>query len=212
MLQFASRDTHASQVQPETLAEPGFPVPSLREELRARLKSEIDEQARKADLNLVLGAATATVGIGILVWLAFSAGSINAGTAGARPPIPMVYYGMFIARGMLSLTANTFAFFFLSTYRRNLSEVKYFQNELSNVELKLLALDAAVGANMRDAVKKIATILASTERNFVLRRGETTADLSLKDLDRAEIQTLLSVVARSLNVGHDEGTATRRAP
>jgi hypothetical protein len=50
---------------------------------------------------------------------------------------------------------QVFAYFFLRLYRYILFEIKYFHNELTNIEQKCLALDVALEADNSDAIKTI---------------------------------------------------------
>jgi hypothetical protein len=120
----------------------------------------------------------------------------------------MLYWGAFLARAALSAAAGGFAFFFLSTYRRSLGEIRYFENELTNVQLRLIALEMSDRPEFAQTRREILLNLARTERNFVLRAGETTAELALSDLDRAETAALAGLVGDSLKA---VGETTKRA-
>jgi hypothetical protein len=194
-----SENEHSTPIpaQPSGVVEaPKLLSELLTRELRYRLRGEVVGQGRKASTNLAVGASLALVGAGFIVWLALDAAAIQSRVV--IPVNPMTYWGALGSKLALSTTANVFAFFFLATYRRNLSEIKYFQNELTNVESRAIAValcserDGAVS----DAV--IASLL-NVERNFVLRRGETTADLSLKNLDQSEIQALAALLSQTLD-------------
>lgn len=80
------------------------------------------------------------------------------------------------AKLLVSLTFQAIGFFFLVMYRSGLSEIKYYENEMTNVEMKSGALVAALMAGIPDSVQKSLEVMATTERNFLLKRGETTVD------------------------------------
>lgn len=181
----------------------------IAQEMRRRLEAEIRDQGRKASTNLSMGASTALLGIGFLIWLAFDTASLSRdltsqiaaqtgedmlGAANAVPH-PMVYWGHFAAKVGLSFSANIFSLFFLSTYRRNLTEIKFFQNELTNVEMQLISLFFADEKKYPDAQKKILQTLSGVERNSILKRGETTADIQLKEMDLQETAALRAAIA-----------------
>lgn len=169
----------------------------LTSELRFRLQAEVEAQGRKASTNLAVGGVLALIGAGFLAWLAFEASRASL-VPGATPPTPMLYWGALLSKVALSTTANIFAFFFLATYRRNLTEVKYFQNELTNVESRAIATAIALDRDGAEIEKVIGSLL-NVERNFILKRGETTADLTIKSLDQTEIQTLVALIAQNLD-------------
>ena len=58
-----------------------------------------------------------------------------------------------------------------------MDNVKFYQNEISNMELKLLALHAIENSGNIDALKSLTDELAKTERNFVINKGQTTVDI-----------------------------------
>jgi hypothetical protein len=68
------------------------------------------------------------------------------------------------------------AFFFLNQYRSTLADTKYISNEITNIDLKLLSLIVVTksDAPQTSAISKILQELAKTERNFALKKGETS--------------------------------------
>ncbi len=186
--------------------------------IRSRLRSEIRDQGRKANTNLAFGVITAFLGLGFLGWLAWdtSRAALPIATATATfppqtsPLSPMFYWGQFAAKVTLAISANAFSLFFLSTYRRNLTEIKYFQNELTNIDLKLIALFLSGHKSYTETEKKLLISLSTAERNFILRKGETTADIQLKNLDASETAALMAMFANAAeNFGKSTAAATR---
>ncbi|QDH72090.1 hypothetical protein [Brevundimonas sp. M20] len=178
--------------RPEAIPQRETPSEQLARELSVRLDLEIQNQDRKANLNLIIGGGGALLALAILVISVFLP---------PRAADPAMFWAVAGARAFLSLTASVFAFFFLSTYRRNLSESRYFHNELTNVEAKLLAIQLYSEVKLAKPDRGDATMLemlkglASTERNFILRKGETTTDLHQKDIDRQEHSVLLAALS-----------------
>jgi len=82
-----------------------------------------------------------------------------------------------LVRLSLVLFIEVFGFFFLRMYRDNLAEYRNFHTELSNVDLRALALRATVLRDDPETMKSVITGLIATERNFVLKPGESTIDL-----------------------------------
>ena len=105
----------------------------------------------------------------------------------------------YIPRLSLVIFVEIFAYFFLRLYKSNLDDVKYYQNELINIDAKVLALRSAI--MMKDAVliKSVSEILAKTERNYVLKKGETTTDL---ELARIESKVSASILDRFSNLAN----------
>lgn len=190
---------------------------ALASNLIERLEEEVRAQGQRANANLGLGMVSAAIGLGFLGWLAYATASGGAAVSATRlgtaslPLVEMLYWGSFLAKVTLSITTNVIAFFFLSTYRRNLSEVRYFQNELTNVQLQVAALLNAATHGFNDTQQKILMTLAATERNFVLKKGETTADLTVKSLDKDEILAFVHATIEAMNVSRGHGGGERGA-
>lgn len=160
-----------------------------------RISTEIDAQGSRATVNLSIALAVASVGLAILGWLAFEAAGFVASSPQLDGSTTLLVLA-FASKVALALTANVFAFFFLSTYRRNLNEIRYFHNELTNIQSRVLALYVAKEHGAADALSEALRSLTATERNFVLKAGETTADLSVKDIDREEVRDLSQAVLK----------------
>jgi hypothetical protein len=181
--------------------------------MRSRLRTEIRDQERKATTNLVMGLLTALLGIGFLGWLAYDTSHVFRTARDLAPAVamnPMAYWGQFAAKAALSISANLFSLFFLSTYRRTLTEIRYFQNELTNAEAHLVALFFSEDWGYADTQKKLLLRLSVEERNILLRRGESTADLELKRLVADEAAAAMALAARIADgLGPDDKRAAK---
>ncbi len=104
----------------------------------------------------------------------------------------------FIPRLTFVLLIELFAYFFLKLYKSSLSEIKYFQNEITNIEAKHLALRAAFLAGSVTLSNKVISSFVDTERNHILEKGQTTVDLERSRIDREQwtdvAKTLSSVL------------------
>lgn len=165
-----------------------------------RLRREIADLRRRSNLNLALGMAITAGGL-YLLWTTVSmidASELLKQLASegvdsndkflknlVLPIIPRVALVIFI---------EVFAYFFLRLYRDCLSEIKYFQNELTNVESKLAAVEFSYVTNNPDGLKLAIEALSKTERNFILEKGQTTVELerakSESELTRNVIKTI----------------------
>lgn len=168
-----------------------------------RLLKETRAQGRRAHLNLVLGVVMALSALGVFAWQL-----ARASVAPSTPHFSELYWGALAITLAMACTASVFAFFFLSTYRRSMSEIRYFQNELTNIQALQMALDLCAGEDGTAARLEILKTIAATERNFILRKGETTTDLAQKDLDRAET----SALTRTLEAVFKNGKPPTRKP
>ena len=92
---------------------------------------------------------------------------------------------------------EVFAYFFLRLYKTGLGEIKYFQNELTNVEVRALALRSAL--DHADAATSAAILLklSDTERNY-LKKDETTPDLERAKAQHDAVESVLERLAKLL--------------
>ena len=149
-----------------------------REDVFARTVSrlEIQNQSRRGNVNLWLGIITTIFGVIVL------------GYSVLRAP---TFTGMaevmshFLPRLSLVVVIEVFAYFFLRLYKQSLDEIKFFQNEMTNVESKYLGLYVASEAGCDDGVLNVINELASTERNFILEKGQSTVSLEQKKMELA---------------------------
>jgi hypothetical protein len=154
---------------------------------RSRLQRELQALGWRGNLNLALGAATTIVGISLLGFNVF------AETSTAKDLWALASH--FAPRLALVLLIEVFAFFFLSLYKSSLSEIKYFQNELTNIELKQIALSSAIAAKDATGLSEIIGKLAATERNHILSKDQTTIELEKVRIDRDSQNNLAKTMA-----------------
>lgn len=128
-----------------------------------RLGREINDQSRRGNLNLIIGAVTAIVGVSILGYSVFYF---------PPPQSSRELLIHFVPRVSLAVLVEIFAYFFLRLYKQSLVEIKYFQNEVTNVELKALAVHATQSSNDPTLRKQVIAELAKTERNLTPVRDQ----------------------------------------
>ncbi|WP_426214718.1 hypothetical protein [Pseudomonas sp. DWRC2-2] len=158
-----------------------------------RLTREISDLRLRSNINLIIGMSITAGGL----WLLWSTVSIidasellkllAAGGAESDSKFLKSLILPIIPRILLVVFVEIFAYFFLRLYRDGLSEIKYFQNELTNVESKLTAIEFAYITKDNEALKSAIEALSGTERNFVLAKGQTTVEL-----ERAKSETFIS--------------------
>lgn len=145
------------------------------EEIRKRLYEETGNLARRANLNLALGSATTILaGVGLVAIAFINPLVLPNSTTDNYGWIITAHY---IPRLSVIVFAELFAYFFLKLYKAGLADIKYYQNELTNVELKISALKVALAAKDNEILKVVIGELAKVERNFVLKKGETTVEI-----------------------------------
>ncbi len=82
------------------------------------------------------------------------------------------FAGYFITRISLVAFIEVFAYFFLRLYRYSIFEIKHFQNEMTNAEFRVMALEAALMKGDQSTIRKLDT---SNNRAFHLKGGVYSA-------------------------------------
>jgi len=140
------------------------------EKLQGRLAQAIGYLEQRANVNLIIGILTTLAAIAGLYYVVF----VGLKPAFDGPQDVLVHY---IPRISFVVFIEIFSYFFLRLYKANVEDVKYYHNELTNVDSKLIALRATVFIDDPAAIKGMVTTLGKTERNYVLKRGETTTEI-----------------------------------
>ncbi len=161
----------------------------------SRLMREISDLRLRSNINLLIGMLITAGGLWLL-WSTVSmvdASELLRVLASEGKESDSKFFKNLvlpiIPRVLLVVFVEVFAYFFLRLYRDGLSEIKYFQNELTNVESKLTAIEFAYITKSNGALKAAIEALSNTERNFVLGKGQTTVEL-----ERAKSESELSRV------------------
>ena len=163
----------------------------LHERTVDRLSNELFALSRRGTLNLLLGMVMAVVGM-LLLGYFIIAQSLNQ-------PSPGLSLDYFVPRMSLVVFTEVFAYFFLRLYSNTLVEIKYFQNEITNIEARFLALRAALHTGPAESLVGVIRRIARTERNFVLEKGQTTAEIEHLKTEKQTIASLMSTILETLS-------------
>ncbi|UFM68553.1 hypothetical protein LO739_17170 [Leclercia adecarboxylata] len=144
-----------------------------------RLKKETESLTRRGNLNLTLGILTTVIGLCLLGYFVITANDI--------PQDKFEFIVGFIPRLSLVILIEVFAYFFLKLYKSSLSEIKYFQNEMTNIEGKFVAIKCAEKIPDANVMSNIVNNIAQTERNSLLEKGQTTAEIEMAKLENHKI-------------------------
>jgi len=155
--------------------------------IQERIYSQTTRLIGSARLNLTIGIVTTFL---VVLFLMISVITLSSDAKNYTE-----FLMHFLPRLSLSIILEIFAYFFLRLYNKNLEETKYWNNELTNLELKGLALKTMILDNNPKATEKVATELLKTERNFILKKGETTVELEKeKATDSTNANALNSIL------------------
>jgi len=143
----------------------------------SRLSQQIEVLGSRANLNLVVGISFNLVGL-VALWSTFFSDEIPASvmeSGVAQQWLQVSFY--YLPRLSLALIVEFIGFFFLRLYLRTLVDIRYSQNELTNVELKLLALTVALQREDKRSIATILDELGGTERNAVIGKNQTSLEI-----------------------------------
>lgn len=160
---------------------------NIRKELertRNRLKEEISALSRRGNLNLLIGGVTTVMAVSLLAYIVLTAQIENGDTN--------AFIWHYVPRITVAIFIEVFSFFFLRLYRNSLNDIKYFQNELTNIDSKFIALETAMALQDKSVVADILSSLSSTERNSKLGKGESTVELEKLKVEKEGLSQLLS--------------------
>jgi hypothetical protein len=152
-------------------------------ETLGRLQGEVTSLSRRGNLNLALGIITTVIGLSILGYF------VVQNTHQTIEPIGFMMG--FLPRLSLVILIEVFAYFFLKLYKASLAEIKYFQNEMTNIEAKQASLMVAMSVSDDKTCAAVIKTLSATERNHILEKGQTTVELEKAKVDKEEITNII---------------------
>lgn len=163
-----------------------------------RVKREISDLRLRANVNLIIGGVITVGGLYFLGDTAemmikpdFLIHEIDGKNVSKEISEILLSY---VPRVLLVIFIEIFAYFFLRLYKIGLDEIKYFQNELTNIESKLIAVEIALLQKDKEMLKSVLDMLLQTERNFILKKGETTVELERAKSESENMQNILKAV------------------
>jgi hypothetical protein len=155
---------------------------------KKRLLAFQESLSRKAASSLAWGIITAVLGLStLLVFILYP-------PEGAWDDIRSIFH--FAARLGVVAMIEIVAFFFLNQYKFTLLDLKYVNNELTNIEMRMLSLITAAKLGDKATIGKILTDLVKTERNFALKKGEVSIFQSGSGSDLLEHAVVADLIKR----------------
>lgn len=149
----------------------------LTDHVTSRLKNEIELLTKRGNLYITIGSVITVAG-GVILYFTVKDFILSYASANETNDVINKHDILSItARVSIILFIEVFAYYYLRLYKNIMDNVKFYQNEISNMELKLLALHAIENNDNNEALKTLTDELARTERNFVINKGQTTVDI-----------------------------------
>lgn len=157
--------------------------------LEQKIKNQIERLIKNANLNLIIAISTAIIGILII------STSILLQEKGYANIVEVVSY--YIPRLSTMIIIEFISFFFLKLYKSNLEDIKYFQNEITNLDFKLASFKAALISKDPELLKIVADTFTKTDRNAVINKNnvdESSNQTVLTDINSV-LQKILKLIS-----------------
>jgi hypothetical protein len=165
----------------------------LSKEMQSRLLFEVEALGLRANVNLAFGVGISFVGLGALSYFVYVTGREMA-TAEDMGVVAM----RFGIRLSLVVFMQIFAFFFLRLYRYSLFEIKYFQNEITGSQFRLMALETALMLKDKGVLDRLIAGMSKIERNIILRKGEVSLAAERDKIESEYDKSLLGLLERAV--------------
>jgi len=151
----------------------------------SRLKEEIAQLSKRANIYIIFGSAiTLFAGVFLYFTVQDLLGLYNSETGSPETAFTSMDILSLGIRFSIVVFIEIFAFYYLRLYRNIMENIKFYQNEITNVEMKILALHAVENGECGESLKILASELSKTERNFVIDKNKTTIDIEKSKLDK----------------------------
>lgn len=155
--------------------------------MKERMQSELIYVSKRSRLNLIIGVYSTSISIAMLVYVSITSRPDGNSMEDLYHLFPFL---------SLTILLQVFTYFFLGLHKRNLSEIKYYQNEMTNVESRMMAIILSSKIREKETTSVLIRDLMATERNFVLNKGQTTVELERDKLDQKNLKIVIDALKK----------------
>lgn len=156
-----------------------------------RLRREVTTLNLRSNLNLVLGIIITGVGLYLLYMFVFK-GELKQDNT-------LSFIINFTPKLSLVIFIEVFAFFFLSLYKTSLSEIKYYQNEMTKIEIKYIALVAALEHKSNETISEIIKEIPNHEQFGDIFGNDNNFDLNLQE-SKIKADNMVEIMGKVLDI------------
>ncbi len=156
----------------------------------SQLKHEIASLIRRGNINLVIGTLTTGVALSLLVYMVITA-DIDVNDMSAV----LSYY---IPRIAIVTLIEVCSFFFLKLHKASLSEIKYYQNELTNIAFHSVAIESCYPDQEGKKSGAIVEQFVKVDRNALDRQENVKGKSGLPTFDAKDIGDIISKLTKLL--------------
>lgn len=161
-----------------------------------RISREITRLTKSANINLAFGTVVTLFAVSFLGYeILYKEKEYNNLTSLLSHYIPRVSFVILI---------EVFAFFFLKIYKATLFDIKYYNNEKTNIDFKIIALKSAIANQDDELIKTVIEVFLTTERNFKLQKGESTIELEKEKIATKNELNLIEYFKEFIKINKDK--------
>jgi len=169
------------------------------EEMQSRLKDECNRLNKHAIINLFLCFFIAFILMSFIAYTSVFSNEIN-GLHSFE-----IFIVKYLPRIVAVVSLLTMFLYFAKLYKTNIIDVKYYQNELTNIEIKQAALQTALVNGDKEITNKITSELSIVDRNKVISKDQTTSEIERLKLENEVNKDYLNKVWELLTINKDKG-------
>ncbi len=175
---------------------------AVRQAIR-QCELEIGYLKRTANVNLFIGTVIFLFSIVVVtIMLVASIYEKNADVLKQLNSTPLL-----ISKFLFSASFAAISFFFLYTYRNAINQVRHYRNEITNMLFWQTAMYMADAQSSPTIKADVIKSFLKTERNFVLKKGETTTETQLHKYTSDELESLSKLFSKP---SHERPASNRR--
>lgn len=171
---------------------------ALGDRAHSRLTGEILQLSKRANIYISIGTViTCIAGYALYLTAQDTYQYISLSSQNSFQEIlqPKIIIGLAVKLSIV-VFIEIFAFYFLKMHREIMENIKYYQNEITNIDLKIAGLSASESSEecMAIAVKE----LLKTERNFLIKQKHTTVELEKNKQNISLNKDLINLITKTL--------------
>lgn len=195
--------TNRKRSEDEILNDKHSHVSAIFDDIQERIKDECNRLNKQAIINLFLCFFIAFVLMTVITYTSiFSTELNNTGSF-------EVFIVRYLPRIVAVIGLLTMFLYFTRLYKANILDVKYYQNELTNIEVMQVAWQTAIVNNDKDALTKLMTEFSIIDRNKIISKEQTSIEIERIKLENELNKDYLSKVYELLSISRKQNTASQ---
>lgn len=159
--------------------------------IQNRLEQEIKSLNKKANMNLIIGITTTAISIVYLIVFSFNIPHIKE---------VIEFFASYLPRLTLLVFIELFSFYFLNLYKHNLNQIKYYQDENTDINFKIISLKVALLNNKPELLDKVLTNFLEMQHNKIVTKEQTTLEFEKYKLEAEMNKNLYEKLLSLLNI------------